>query len=63
MNKKPQCPAGEEGKKVTDGMLMHWPRFPVNIERSLKNPTGSYGLVPTFRPFDREVSNSDQVLN
>ena len=36
MNKKSQCPAGEEGKKVIDRMLIHWPRFPVNVERSLR---------------------------
>ena len=32
---KSQCLVGEEGKKVLDRMLIPWPRFPVNIERSL----------------------------
>ena len=35
MTKKSQCPAKEERKKVIDRMLIHQPRFPVNIERSL----------------------------
>ena len=35
MSEKSQCPDGEEGKKVLDRMLIHRPRFPVNIERSL----------------------------
>ena len=37
MSEKSQCPVEEEGKKVLDRMLIHRPRFPVNIERALTN--------------------------
>ena len=45
MNKKSQCSAGEEGKKVIDCMPIHRPRFPVNIERSLRGMYTEYLFI------------------